>query len=65
MTSNSVADGVTMVRAESDVGFPKGPMSSATVILLPTLTSSFRMPAYFSPSAPSRIVTGPETIAES
>ena len=33
-------------------------VSSATVIRPPTLTSSFRMPAYLSPSAPSRIVTG-------
>ena len=39
--------------------------ASATVIRPPTLTSSLRMPAYVSPSAPSRIVTGPDTFEES
>src|SRR4030095_13660206 len=51
--------GVTIVRAESDVGLPKGPRSSATVIRPATCTASLRMPAYSSPSRPSRIITVP------
>jgi hypothetical protein len=54
-----------MVRAESDVGLPNGPTSSATVIRPPTFTSSLRIPAYFSPSRPSRIVTAPTIFAAS
>ena len=40
---------VTIVRAESDVGLPNGPVSSASVSRPATCTVSLRMPAYSSP----------------
>ena len=56
---------VTIVRAESDVGLPNGPSSSATVSRPATWTTSLRMPAYSSPSRPIRRVTGPRICARS
>ena len=50
---------VTIVRAESDVGLPNGPRSSASANRPATWTASLRMPAYSSASTPRRRMTSP------
>ena len=57
--SRRVAPGATIVRAESDVGLPNGPFASAMVSRPVTWIMSFRIPAYSSPSRPTRRVTSP------
>lgn len=56
---------VTIVRAESDVGLPNGPVSSARVSRPATCTVSLRMPAYSSPGLPRRRMTAPDTRSRS
>src|SRR3954453_8476499 len=58
--SARVASSVTIVRAESEDGFPNGPFSSASVMRPATWTSSLRLPWYDSPSSPMRNATSPE-----
>src|SRR5688572_12689052 len=60
-----VVEVVTIVLAESEVGFPNGPIRSASVIRFSTRTSSLRMPAYDSPALPRRSSTSPSILSAS
>jgi len=50
---------VTEVLSESEVGFPKGPVSSQRTGRPSRFTSSLRIPGYDSPGFPRRSVTFP------
>ena len=64
-SSASVVAVVTIVRAESDVGLPKGPTRSTSAMRPSTCTASLRMPGYDSPGRPMRNSTSPSICAAS